>query len=1043
MAHPPFQTLGLDIGTNSLGWALVSNNADGEADSLVDCGVRIFQEAVDAKTREPKNRARRSARMARRILARRKQRKTKLRNFLIRHSLLPSELSMHSQPEILLNALDRLDGSPLGNPYLLRKKGLDEPLTAHQLGRVLMHLCARRGFQSNRKSLLVGELAKEYDDLAEAAEKLEQDTGKRDKKDEEDLGKVKAEIEGFWREINDAGCRTLGEYLAGIPELERKRRRHTDRKMFKEEFEKLWDSQARFHPQLRSDAFKADVFEIIFFQRPLKSQKGKVGVCTLEPKRKRAMRGRLDVQEYLLWQDLNHLECLDPETRRWNRLTQEQRQTLFDILQRQKTLSWAKAKKAIGVKETQTVKFNLEESKGKLTGNRVVCDLREVLPDKWDAYTPDQQRTLVEDLLTITDKNALLGRLKEHWAFPREQAYKLATLELPPGYVSLSVKAINKLLPHLRKGLIYSDARTSAGYGYDKKPGTALSLLPEPPDVRNPVVMKALYEVRKVINALIKTYGKPEVIRVEMARDMVVPRAKRIEQDKQRKENEKLNAEAEEKFKSIFPSGHASRDDKIKYRLAQECGWICPYTGKSISMTSLFTSGQWDIEHILPYSRTLDDSYMNKTLCDAEFNRLHKKGQTPWEVFGEGQKAPEWEQILQRIKSLPQSKQRKFVQKELGPIEDFITRQLNDTRHIAVAVKNYLACLGVDVQFTRGSMTADLRYHWGLNSLLSDRDEKERKDHRHHALDAIVIALTTRSLYMALHMDAQRREQVKTMTSPKQPRFQVRQPWDSFRPDVEKALARIIVSHAASRKLSGGLHEDTAYGLIQRDGENVFVYRKPLDGTFKNADDIIDPVVRERVKQRLAEFGGDAKKAFADLEQNPIYLNPDANHPHKRIPIKKVRIAASKVSGDSVFGLKNRKGDTYKYLKYGNNSHVELIENVQTGKKEGRFVTTLEAARRVRLLKQPMVQRNHGENYRFLTSLAVNDMVRIDGRNGSDIYRVQLLAATNNNIRFRHHLAAQLDDASQGLSATPTSFFDKGGEKISVDPLGRLTPARD
>lgn len=1036
----PFQTLGLDIGTNSLGWALVSNNSDGEADSLVDCGVRIFQEAVDAKTREPKNLARRSARMARRILARRKQRKAKLRNFLSRQGFLPAELSTHPQPEILLNKLDELDGGQPGNPYLLRKKGLDESLTLYQFGRVLMHLCARRGFQSNRKSLLVGELAKEFNDLAEAAEKLEEDSDKPNKKDEEDLGKVKAEIEGLWREIKDAGCRTLGEYLAGIPPLERTRKRHTDRKMFKDEFEQLWNSQAAFHPQLKDDALKADVFEIIFFQRPLKSQKGKVGVCTLEPKRKRAMKGRLAVQEYLLWQDINHLELLDPETRNWNRLTQDQRQTLFDILQQQKSLSWGAAKKTVGVKQTKTVKFNLEESKGKLTGNRVVCALREALPDKWDRYSHEQQQALVEDLLTITDKNALLKRLTGHWALSRKQAYDLTTLELPPGYVSLSVKAINKLLPHLRQGLIYSDARVSAGYGYDKKNGKALSLLPEPPDVRNPVVMKALYEVRKVVNALIKAYGKPEVVRVEMARDMVVPRLRRIEQDKQRKENERLNTEAEEQYRTVFPTGQARRDDKIKYRLWKECGNICPYTGKTISIHSLFTSGLWDIEHIFPYGRTLDDSYMNKTLCDAEYNRLHKKGQTPWEVFGDGQNAAEWEQVLQRIKVLPLPKQRRFTTKELGPIDDFIARQLNDTRHIAVAVKNYLGCLGVDVQFTRGGMTADLRYHWGMNSLLSDSGEKERKDHRHHALDAVVIALTTRSLYMRLQKAAQQREMVKTTTSPQQPRFKIPEPWGSFRQDAEKVLARIVVSHAASRKLSGALHEDTAYGLIQSDGEDTFVYRKPLDGNFdqKQAEQIIDPAVRDVVKKRLTAFGGDPKKAFALLDSNPIYLNLN-----KKISIKKVRIAASKVSKDSVFGLKNRRGDIYKHHKYGNNSHVEILEHIETGKRKGVFVTTLEAARRARILKQPIVQRDHGPEWRLVMSLAVNDMLQIGKESQPDFYRVQVVAATNETVWLRHHLAAKLDDNAQRLIKSPNTLLQLGARKVSVDPIGRPSPIRD
>lgn len=1052
----PFQTLGLDVGTNSLGWGLVSNDADGDATSLVDAGVRIFQEAVDAKTREPKNKARQRARAARRILARRKQRKSKLRNFLIRHGLLPQELSGHPQPEVLLNALDKLDGTANGNPYLLRKRGLDEPLTLPQLGRVLMHLCARRGFQSNRKSLFAGVVASEVADLNDAAERMEEETGTSTAKDEEDLGVIKREIAGLRADIEAQNCRTLGEYLARLWEhdpLQRLRKRHTDRQMFRDEFDSLWSAQSVHHSTVLTDELKIEISNIIFFQRPLKSQKGKVGICTLEPQRKRAIKARLDVQEYLIRQDLVHLELLNVETRRYERLTPEQQQTLFDVLQKQKSLTWAQAKKAIGVIATQTAKFNTEVPGGKrqLIGNRVVCDLRAALPDRWNAYTTNQQFALVEDLTTMSDKTALYKRLMGHWALPRDQAYTLATLELPLGYISLSVKAVNKLLTHLRRGLIYSEARVAAGYGFETRQQKALALLPPPPDVRNPVVMKALHEVRKVVNAVIRAYGKPQVVRVEMARDIAMSPDKLARAEKQNKDNEKQNREAEDKYRDVFPSGQARRDDKIKYRLWKECGGVCPYTGKAISMTSLFTSGQWDIEHILPESRTLDDSYMNKTLCDAEFNRLRKKGQTPWEIFGQGQQANAWKDVLQRIKSLPLGKQRKFTQKELGPIEDFISRQLNDTRHIAVAVKNYLGRLGVDVQFTRGSMTADLRHWWGLNRLLSEGDQKNRSDHRHHALDAIAIALTTRQIYRRLHENAVRRE---TTRGAERVRHDIPLPWAELRSDAETCVARMIVSHAPSRKLSGALHEDTAYGLIRKDGEPLYVVRKTLDGAFdaKQAEKIVDEAVRGRVLNRLAANGGDAKKAFSNLDSDPLYLSKENG-----VVIRKVRIAATKVGPESAFALKDRRGVNYKHLKYGNNSHVEIVEHVVSGKREGRYVTTKDAAHRARVLKQPVVQRDHGPEWRFVMSLAVNDLLQLDAEYGRDIYRVQVVAATNETVWLRHQFASRSDATEPALVLTPNgqqvvkprliknanSLTRINASKVYVDPIGRIATARD
>jgi CRISPR-associated endonuclease Csn1 len=307
---------------------------------------------------------------------------------------------------------------------------LDEALTKHQFGRILMHLCARRGFQSNRKSLLIGELAKEYEDLSDAADSDKTLDDSLTKQDDEDLGKIKNEIVGLWAEMHAKQCRTLGELLADIPPLERKRTRHTDRKMYKEEFELLWQSQTRFHVDLQDDGFKANVFEMIFFQRPLKSAKGLVAPCSLEPLRKRAMRGRLDVQEFLLRQDLNHLQLLDPETREFQPISLEQRELLFQALQQQASLSWGQAKKLIGAPFPKTQKFSLEDSKAKLNGNRVVCLLRDALPDRWDILSRSDQDQLVEDLLTISAKNDLIKRLREHWQFTREQAYQLAIREL-------------------------------------------------------------------------------------------------------------------------------------------------------------------------------------------------------------------------------------------------------------------------------------------------------------------------------------------------------------------------------------------------------------------------------------------------------------------------------------------------------------------------------------------------------------------------------------------------------------------------------------
>src|SRR5713226_2725885 len=214
----------------------------------------------------------------------------------------------------------------------------------------------------------------------------------------------------------------------------------------------------------------------------------------------------------------------------------------------------------------------------------------------------------------------------------------------------------------------YHDACQAAGYQRDdQKPKGNMEKLGEPPNLRNPVVQKALYEARRVVNAIIRQYGKPAVIRVELARDMKLTKKQKDAANKQNNANKCLNEEAAQKLfeQKIIPSADprlAARDDLLKYRLWKECGGLCPYTGQSIGMEMLFTS-EVDIEHILPYCYSLDDSYMNKTLCMAQENRLVKRNQTPYQAYSGN--AANFAKILQRISNehmplMPNIKRKRF-----------------------------------------------------------------------------------------------------------------------------------------------------------------------------------------------------------------------------------------------------------------------------------------------------------------------------------------------------------------------------------------------
>lgn len=969
--------LGLDLGTSSIGHALIGVNGKNAPEKILSVGTRRFEEVVDLKSR-PKNQARRGARSARRTLARRKMRRESMAQALAKAGLFPQE--PEERTELFRNS----------DPYELRKKALDGKLEPYELGRVLYHLSQRRGFQSNRKT----------------------------RKKEE--GKMLEEISLLKRELTDGGFRTLGEYLAAQPQ---KRRLHTERDMYRHEFESIWDVQQKFDKSLTPE-IKVAFHNILFHQRPLKIQKFLVGKCTFEPSKKRAARAILEAQRFRFLQDVNNLLVKNPSTREYRPLSGEERAKLIAHLERSKTVSWKGARRKLKLHDGEV--FNLEEGgKDELIGDRTSYSIRSVIGNAWDEMTPEQKSALVTDMLTIDNEAGFLERMKSHCGFSEEAAEGLAMKELEQGYARLSRKAMAKILPFLEEGLTYDKAAFAAGFDHSKPGGRAyVKKLGEPPsDLRNPVVRKALYESRKVINAIIRRFGKPTLIRIEMAKEMKLTKLQKERLMKEQNQRKKENERAREILRNEFRIQNPSHEDVIKYKLWTECGMVCPYTGTPISREMLF-SPDVDIEHILPYSRTLDDSYMNKTLCIASENRAVKKGHTPFEAYGG---IPEkYEPILQRVRALPFGKRRKFEEKELD-MDKCVSRQLNDTRYICVEVKKYLEGLGIDVEVGRGDITAVLRKCWRLNAILApDGDnEKFRGDHRHHAVDAIVTALTTRKFFSGLLHNSARSGDL----APGQRGFNIEMPWPGFFSDASSAIENIIVSHAPTRKLSGALHEETAYGFDP--DENVFVYRKPLvQLTPKMVDKIRDNKVRELVKERLSAHGGDPKKAFSA----PLL------HLDGKTPIKNVRVAI-KCNSSSLHPIGDKKGNKYKFFQLGNNHHVEIIENIDTGKRKGVFVTTLEAARRARTEKKRISQRDHGPGWKFVMSLCANDMVEIEIGKIKKIYRVQKMSGPINRITLREHWVSDSSESGPGiLRASPNTLQCR---KVGIDCLGRIYPCND
>lgn len=284
------KALGIDVGSNSIGWAfIIENQQTGGIEEIVHLGSRIFNKSVEDNTPTPKNQKRRQMRLTRRVLERRARRKHNMMHYLVKQRLLPAELAESAQPEIPLNKL--------GDPYELRSKALNQQLTPHQFGRVLLHFVARRGFLSSKKSVL-GDLMDDPDiqvylEEIEAHNTSDKTQSAQEKEQKKEEGQFKAEIDQLRERITQSGARTLGEYLFKYGQPNKRNRAHnadvlrTDRAMYREELQAIWAQQQQYFTHLPDD-FVERIEKIIFYQRPLKLKKDRIGICSLEPKKYRA-----------------------------------------------------------------------------------------------------------------------------------------------------------------------------------------------------------------------------------------------------------------------------------------------------------------------------------------------------------------------------------------------------------------------------------------------------------------------------------------------------------------------------------------------------------------------------------------------------------------------------------------------------------------------------------------------------------------------------------------------------------------------------------
>ncbi len=1028
--------LGLDIGTHSVGWAAIETD-DGEPCGILRAGVRVFQAGVDETQYEqgkadPPGAKRRQMRAQRRLTARRVRRKRKLLHILQRAGLLPDGEPGDIFPELDKRLLEKFAGvgdsegesGPLPHVlhYWLRARALDHPLEPHEFGRAVYHLGQRRGFQSNRRT---------------------------PQKEGEDRGQLMTAISELRDKMEKAGARTLGEFFAQLdPREKRIRDRYTEREMFKEEFNAIWEAQALHHPGILTQELREAVHDAIFYQRPLKNQSYLIGGCTLEENRRRAPWALLDAQGFRILQKVNDTRVL-PETGPERDLTEKERNALAGALDRKHHLTFLQAKKAMGLSRDCVLNWESGGEK-RLPGNRTNAKFEDIFGDRWWGLTREQRDQVVEDVLSYEKRDALARRGRRHWGLDKEAAQELAHLELEGGYCRLSRKALGKLLPHMERGLRYQEAarkcypeRWDAGEALEELPALRETDL----DCTNPVVRRSLTEMRKVVNAVVRHYGKPQKVRIEMARDLRKSAAQRAEATQRARRNQQRREAAAQKIVQEAGIQNPSRQDIEKVLLAEECKWTCPYTGRGISMDALLGANpQFDVEHIVPFSRSLDNSYLNKTLCYAPENR-HKRNHTPWEAYGGNEER--WNKIIARVQDFKgdaaQIKLRRFKQREPDSLDQVAQRQLNDTRYASKAAGQYVALLfgGTSdeagsrrVEAARGGVTAYIRDMYALNSILGDGPGKERSDHRHHAVDAMAIALTSPS---SMQQISQRSSDLRN--GGRMDFRDVVLPWDTFLDDLRAAIEPIAVSHRPRRGVNGPLHDETLYGPVPQehgDGrhEERARVRKRVDALSSgDVDKIVDRPCREAVRRKLAELGGTPRQPFKDPANHPHLVGGDG----RRIPIHSVTIETS-ASTVPIGHDENRR-----YVLTNDNHHMAIVEHTDGRGRprwKGVLVSRLQAGRRLRE-GEPVVQRPEG----FQFSLASGDMIELDREDGDGRRLCVVRSISGGKVEFvpinDARIKKDIKDAGMWITRSPNRLRQLHCQKVNVNPFGQVRRAND
>ena len=1024
--------LGLDIGTNSIGWWRYELK-DGVPVRSLGGGVRIYSDGRDPQDKTSLAVARRLGRSMRRRRDRYLRRRAKLLRAFIDLKFLPEDAR-------------KCRDLVLKDPYELRAAALDRPLSPAEIGRLLFHLNQRRGFQSNRKT---------------------------DRADSE-RGVVRQGVKRLQALLEEAKARTLGEFLYKRHKSNdwvRARKRpmpndkgkmiaqydiYPDRAMVMEEFEKIWAAQTPRHPGIMTGAARSKIKDIIFFQRRLKPVQ--VGLCTFNPKERRLPWADPLSQRRRVYEQANQLRIVTPgKGETLLEKSQRDQVTLALLAHPKRTFSQLRRL----LKLTPDQRFNLEsERRTELKGDETAAALSkpEYFGDAWRAFPMEKQREIVKHLIDEEDEQKLALWLMTNAGLDADHAMEVSLASLSDGYASLGETASRAIFEELEKDVVvYSEAARRAGYNHsDQRTGEILDELPyygywlegsvvpgtgDPEDddatrygrIANPTVHIGMGQLRRVVNAVIDRWGQPDQIVVELARELKASQEQQKARDKQHTANRKR---AEEHRKILADLGQQDTGEtRLRLRLFDELTPLehrCPYSGKQISLAMLFTNTV-EVDHILPFSKTLDNRVDNRILVMSESNR-QKGNRSPYEAFGS---LPQWSDIAARAEKLPGKKRRRFqpdaMEWFLRDEKDFLDRHLVDTQYLGRIAKRYLeaVCDPNQVWAIPGTLTGLVRGKWRMDDVLGS-NLKNRNDHRHHALDAAIIGLIDRGLLQKVARESARSAEMLGKED-----INVPMPWDGLKEELRAHIREIVVSHKPEHGEPGTgrvgkFFKETAYGItddVDARGVPLALHRVPLESLKSAADlDVIhNPDLRRALQgATVGKEGDEFIKALLEFREK--------DGPYKGL--RRVRIAERV----SVTPIKDKNGKVYKgYASGGNFSFT--VWRLPNGKWQGEIVSLHAAAQGV----TDSAIRNQVPTAKKMMTLRQRDLIAIEDKEGRRIMVVQQLSATGQIVLVEHCEAGNLaqrtrdkDDHFSFFSPTASGLQKSKARKVRADPSGKL-----